>query len=426
VPGISGQVALSTPIKIASNNIWASGAPTRSLFTNSGIEIEASGVTVENMEIRPGDAMPGRTYEQRDAISVIRNASNIDNVLIRKNSISWATDENTATFEDPGTVRNVIFEDNIISEGLYYNLHPDVRHSMGCIIWTDRTTFRRNLFANNQNRNCLIKYTTNEWEFINNVVFNAGGTTPGANWLNQEYNALGTSVFGDIIGNLFVPGSGSALGSFGFYANPSPATGSKFFLSDNLGPTRPTTGDPEWNIANFSPTPYGSASRVVNITSNADIVPVATALPRIALNAGARAWDRNSTDTRIIRAVQTAAAITPTGTPNYSLYGGAYVDCVVNCGTPNPNATATPPYVQTQVPEGGYPVVPVATVAVDCVTGWPKTAPQVQTWLAAFEQTPTPTPTPTPTATPTPTITPGGPTLTPTPATGILLLGVGR
>lgn len=428
VPGISGRVELHTPIQIGSSNFWVSGAPARSMFTNSGVEINASNVILENMEIRPGDALPGAAFEFRDSVSVVRNGSNISNVTIRNNSISWSTDENVSTFEDPGLVSNVIFEDNIISEALYFSQHPEVRHSSGCIMWTDRTSFRRNLFANNQNRNCLIKYTANEWEFINNVVFNAGGTTPGANWLNQEYNALGTSVFADIIGNLFVPGSGSALGSFGFYANPAPATGSKFFLSDNLGPTRPTTGDPEWNIANFSPTPYGSASRVVNITSNADIVPVATALPKIAAEAGARAWARNSTDQRIISAVQTAAAITPTGTPNYSLYGGAYVDCVVGCATPNPNATATPPHVPTQAPEGGYPVIPVATVPVDCVTGWPKTAPEVQTWLAQFEATATPTPTAT--GTPTPTITPGGPTLTPTPTPAVkpdlLLLGVGR
>jgi len=122
----------------------------------------------------------------------------------------------------------------------------------------------------------------------------------------------------------------------------------------------------------------------------------------------------NSTDTRIIQAVQTAAAITPTGTPNYAMYGGAYVDCVVGCGTPNPSATATPPHVQTPVPEAGYPVVPVATVAVDCVTGWPKTEADVNTWLAQFEVTPTPSPTATNTATATSTNTPIPPTATAT------------
>lgn len=422
VAGISGRVALTTPISITSANMWVSGAPARSMMTNSGIKVKSSNVIVENMELRPGDANPGETPDQRDGILIERGSSDITNVTIRKNSISWAIDENASTYEDPGNVDDVIFEKNIISEGLYFSQQSDVRHSSGCIIWTDRTSFRWNMFANNQNRNCLMKYTSNEWEFINNVVFNAGGTTPGANWLNQEYNALGTSVFGDIISNLFVPGSGTALGSYGFYANPAPATGSKFYLSDNLGPTRPTTGDPEFAITNINPTPYGSGTRVVNITNNAEIVPIATVLPKVAAEAGARAWARNSTDLRIIQAVQTAAAITPTGTPNYSLYGGAYVDCVVGCQTPNPNATATPPHVPTQVPEGGYPVIAEATVAIDCSTGWPKTASEVNTWLAQFETTPTPTPTP--------TVTPGGPTLTPTPTPAVkpdlLLLGVGR
>lgn len=412
---VSGRLTLANDINVEAKKILSGqSAPGEGvLITNGGLFVEGSNVLIEHTEIRPGDEASGTSMDQRRSLTVYApNGETVEDVTIRNNSFSWAVDQNTSTGEGTGsTLRNILFQNNLIYEGLGESYHSDGEHSAGSLFGLDtgRTSIVGNLYASNRDRNPLLK-AGGIAELINNFIYNYG-PTQNSNVPRIEYNASKSNLL-DMIGNFCKAGPNSGSNFYCLYNDPLNGSTS-IYLLDNKGPTRTSDSDPESDIA-FNGSSGVSGSRVVNYTTSG-IIDSDNVLTSITANAGARPWNRLDVDTRIL-----GNALNGTGD---------HYDCVVTarCGVGD-----------IQVPEGGFPSRTATTRSITCDTDY--TVSEYETWAEQFETTPTPTPTATATntatptatatatATPTPTNTPL-PTNTPVPGSPALsrvtLLGVG-
>ena len=254
------------------------------------LHVVGDDVVIRGMKLRPGSG-PGQNLGVRDAISVGREDGTVRRVMIDGNSLAWAPDENAATWYD---VSDVSYTNNIIAEGLAV---PGTGNpSMGLLVGDGarRVTVARNLFANNTHRNPQVKGAT-EIEVVNNLVYNYGhngtATPPG----------LSEPISLHIVGNLYVPGADTVdrapvrLGEGAEH---------RYYLHDNLGPTRPHEDLPQDLIAGGDGT---EAIVTLPIFETSGITPFAAeaAAWRVPATAGARAQGLDPTDARIIDGVLT-------------------------------------------------------------------------------------------------------------------------
>jgi hypothetical protein len=148
--------------------------------------------------------------------------------------------------------------------------------------------FHGNLLAANNDRNIRWKYNTTG-EMINNVVFGWGGTTSWntTNISDLESKDIPTKL--DIIGNVFIPGPPGLATAYAVYSENTP-TGSRLFISDNIAPALTNVGSS-----------YRAATR---LWPGPTPIPAKDTLVSVLAKVGARPWDRNADDARIISGVQ--------------------------------------------------------------------------------------------------------------------------
>ncbi len=408
-PTVSGRIQLTSNLRPTSPYLYASAytAPAPGIMiTNSGWEIAASHVFVEGFEIRPGDATTGQSLSSRDAFTIGNPSSAINDIVIRNNSISWAIDGTIDTYLG-ATVDDVQIKNNIIAEALWHSNHPDIDecaggcfsgqdgkligHSTLSLIYPTVTNFVyvRNLIAHIQDRNPLWRMGA-DGEILNNFFHNLGDDVPSiSNMFNLErWTTVGPTLL-DVIGNKIQKLSTSAAIKYLGTSGGTIFAGTKIYVSDNYDSVRTSSGQSEWTISSIPESPFRSLTRVVSHDTTS-LVAASGLLTDLQTSVGARYWNRNSTDTRII-----ADAVNNTGTLK---------DCVENCD-------AEYGWTDIQVPEGGYPTRAENTRDAPCSGTY--TYEQIQSFLSSYTTDGAiNTPTPTPTATLTPT--PGGPTPTPT------------
>jgi len=241
------------------------------------ISIQADHVIIRGMRIRLGDGTSGS-----DALQINGNSSTIENVVIDHCSISWATDENTSTYEN---VEDITFSWNIISEGINANYH-----GMGMLIGQlngKRISIHHNLFAHNRERQPVIQKDT-ETEIVNNVVYN---------WQNKGTDVMAEALT-DIIGNYYKPGLNWNGSRKGVYFR---STNAQAYVESNIGPGRPTNTGNEWDVcegseSNSSPVSVVS-SNTINIHSPTD------AYAFVLEHAGATMPQRDPVDLRVVQDV---------------------------------------------------------------------------------------------------------------------------
>ncbi|NDW00156.1 hypothetical protein [Salipiger sp. PrR002] len=195
---VGGQIDLKDEIQI-NGDVTLAGqtAPGGITVTGARLRVVESNVIIRGMNVRPGDSDDGHDPDNRDGISVGKRGNVVENVIIDSNSISWAIDENTATWGAPS---NVTWSNNIIAEGLVNSSHSKGDHSMGMLIGDGSTNISiiGNLLASNDQRNAIVKDASENIEFINNVVYNYG---------RQGLEVYGGSLHA--IGNVMISGEDS-------------------------------------------------------------------------------------------------------------------------------------------------------------------------------------------------------------------------
>ncbi len=273
-----------------------------------GFDVRAHDVIIRHLRIRPGDVGEARgTGWGEDAISTV----SANNVIVDHCSLTWATDENLSasgprfTGETPddwrkGTSRNITFSNNIIAEGLADSTHPKFEHSKGSLIHDNVSNILiyGNLYAHNYERSALFKGGVHG-AMVNNFIYD-----PGARAIHYNLQALewGEVPFErgrmTLIGNVLRAGPSTDVGL------PMVMLGGEgsldLYMQDNIavdshGGSLPVLGKYTTSDAAIveSPTP-------LDLPDDLSIWPANIVEQKVLANAGARPWDRDGHDVRVL------------------------------------------------------------------------------------------------------------------------------
>ncbi len=303
----------------------------------AGISIHTHDVVIRHLRVRPGEAeQPKQGGWETDGISTTTGAHD---VIVDQCSISWATDENlTASGERfsgatpdawrAATSHRITFSNNLVAEGLSNSTHRKGEHSKGTLIHDNVTDAAvvRNLYLSNVERNPFFKggargVVVNNW--IQNPKKYAMKYTLVADEWGERPHQLGQMA---IVGNVFGYGPDTQPEVPLLFAS---GVGScEVFLADNrardaTGREVPLLGSKRELFLERPAAPVWPAG----VTP----LPVDQVRAFVAGNVGARPWERDSVDQRLLRE---------------ALAGGGRI-------------------VDDERAAGGYPVTPAAQAAFD-------------------------------------------------------------
>jgi hypothetical protein len=285
-----------------------------------GLSINAHDVIVRHLRVRVGEAeQPKRSGWEADGIVV--NATH--DVIVDHCSISWATDENLSasgprfqgrTLEAwrKNTSHRITFSHCIVAEALHDSTHGKGAHSMGSLLHDNTTDIAiiGNLYISNNARNPLFKAGA-RGAVINNFVHNPGSTgvaygLQAIEWLGHEW-VRGVLV---IAGNVVRQGPSTANGiKFARFRGPCDAYLKDNLLFDRKGTSLPT--DPVFtNQLNITSALYapGEFTELVEPPfwpPGLEMRPARETTEWVLAHAGARPWDRDVVDRRLVEEART-------------------------------------------------------------------------------------------------------------------------
>lgn len=273
----------------------------------TGIDVLTHDVIIRHIRVRTGSAgADKRSGWAPDAISMV----NAHNIIIDHCSLTWAVDENLSasgprfTGKTPDDWRNAVsrrvtFSNNLLAEGLARSTHPKGEHSKGSLIHDNVNDILivGNLYAHNYERNPLFKGGVRGM-VINNFIYNPGARAVHYNliaeeWHGREYqNGQMT-----LIGNVLRAGPSTPEDLAFFMLGGSGDV--EVFMEDNLAVDRlgnplPQMGRYTTSKAKVIPMPKPTLPVGVKVLRAVDVEDAVIA------NAGARPWDRDPIDARIV------------------------------------------------------------------------------------------------------------------------------
>lgn len=274
----------------------------------TGIDIATHDVVMRHIRVRTGvDGQPHLSGWEADALSTVA----AHHVIIDHCTFGWAIDENMSasgprfegkTPEDwrAGTSHDITFSYNLAAEGLANASHPKGEHSKGSLIHDNATNILiyRNIYAHNKERNPLLKGGVHA-VVANNLIYDPGERAIHYNlmaleWGEHPYQDGELSAVGNIVrgGVSTAPGLPFLMlggdGDLRYYAKDNLAV-------DRFGAPLPMFGR------------YGE-TRAKLVEENApptwwdglDIVPTRDLETKLLWTAGARPWDRDADDLRVL------------------------------------------------------------------------------------------------------------------------------
>jgi hypothetical protein len=278
------------------------------------LAIESHDVIVRHLRVRAGrDGAAARSGWEVDGITCWK----AHDVIVDHCSISWATDENLSASgprftggEDPkgwqeGTSHRITFSNNIVAEGLSNASHVKGEHSKGSLIHDNATQVLivGNLYAHNRERNQLFKGGV-EAVSVNNLIYDPGTRAmhyalnasewTGHTWRNGRLALVGNVVKGGASTDLRLPfliveGQGDldlyARDNLATYADGREMPASRVIPTEPLPKIRPLDRPPVW--------PEGFQA-----------IDARKVEDKVLANAGARPWDRDAVDRRIVQEVR--------------------------------------------------------------------------------------------------------------------------
>jgi pectate lyase len=265
-------------------------------------------IVIQHIRVRTGEAgHKKKSGWNEDGISTWSSY----NVVVDHCSCTWATDESLSAsgpqFNGGPTVddwrqhasHRITFSNCIIAEGLSHSTHAKGEHSKGTLIHDNATEVAiiGNLYANNVQRNPLLKGGV-QAVIVNNFIANPGQTAMhyglvGTEWGKHEYVTGKVSVVGNVME--YGPSTSKTPPLFRFgYTGPV-----EVYLEDNIAKDKSNRDVPMLGGDNL------------NLCKQVDQKPVwpegLRPLPAsqvkeyVAKNAGARPWNRDAIDERIVR-----------------------------------------------------------------------------------------------------------------------------
>ena len=273
----------------------------------TGIDVLTHDVIMQHIRIRTGSAGATKTSGWApDAISMV----NAHNIIIDHCSLTWAIDENLSasgprfTGDTPAEWRNAVsrrvtFSNNIIGEGLAKSTHPKGEHSKGSLIHdnVNEILIVGNLYAHNYERNPLFKGGARGM-VINNFIYNPGPRAVHYNLIPEEWH--GRSYQNGqmtLIGNVLRAGPSTPQDVAFFMLGGSGDV--EIFQEDNLAVDR--LGNPLPQIGRYTT----SKAKIISMPKpslpiNVKVLNSIEVEESVIANAGARPWDRDAIDARIV------------------------------------------------------------------------------------------------------------------------------
>lgn len=273
-----------------------------------GIEIRTHDVVVRHLRVRPGEAGAAKGSGQDfDAISTI----GAHDVVIDHCSLTWATDENLSasgprfvdggrTLEDfrAATSRRITFSNNLLAEGLAFSTHAKGEHSKGSLIHDNVRDILivGNLYAHNVERSPLFKGAV-RGAVLNNLIYDPGTRAVHYNliaqeWVDREYVIGEMQLLGNVmragpsttapIALLMVGGSGDL----------------RLHAKDNIAVDR--IGMPLPQLGRYTTAPIKIVEETWELPPGVELLPATAVQDAVVANAGARPWDRDDIDRRIV------------------------------------------------------------------------------------------------------------------------------
>ena len=273
----------------------------------TGIDVLAHDVILQHIRVRTGAAGVGkRGGWEPDAFSSVAAY----NVIVDHCSMTWAVDENLSasgprfTGKTPdewrqGTSHRITFSNNIIAEGLAHASHMKGEHSKGSLIHDNVSDILiiGNLYAHNYERSPLFKGGVHGM-VINNLIYDPGPRAVHYNLIPEEWSdhAYQNGQL-TLIGNVMRAGPSTPkdiaffmLGGSGdieIYEEDNVAV-------DRLGNSVPKTGRYTTSKATILPLSKPALPQGVTPLRAIDVQDA------VIRNAGARPWDRDPIDARIV------------------------------------------------------------------------------------------------------------------------------
>lgn len=278
-------------------------------FIRGGLQIATHDVVVRHIRVRPGEAGAAKhSGLDIDAISTVGGAYN---VIVDHCSLTWATDENLSAsgprFKGDGpdawrrnTSHRITFSNNLVAEGLANATHAKGEHSKGSLIHDNVTDILivGNLYAHNRERSPLFKGGV-RGAIVNNLIYNPGPKAIHYNLIAQEwgdhaYQRGQMSVVGNVLRGgpdtpadlplLMIGGSGDL----------------DYHLRDNIRVDWRGQPLPEVGRYTTAPITASALDQPPVWPAGLAVLPAAAVQDRVIAEAGARPWDRDPIDARIV------------------------------------------------------------------------------------------------------------------------------
>jgi hypothetical protein len=278
-----------------------------------GFGVSTHDVVMRHIRVRPGaDGAAKKSGWEVDGLST----SAAHNVIVDHCSFSWATDENLSASgprfdggEDVNawrqhTSRQITFSNNIVAECLSDSSHAKGEHSKGTLIHDNATQVLivRSLYAHNLERNQLFKGGAHAVS-VNNLIYDPGTrcmhyALNEEEWVGRRWEVGQLALVGNVVKGgastrpdlpfLIVEGQGDldlyARDNRAAYADgrPMPELG---IISNRNPKVRRLERAPLWPVG-------------------LPVLPTSAVEAAVLKNAGARPWDRDAVDRRIVDQVR--------------------------------------------------------------------------------------------------------------------------
>jgi len=283
-------------------------APSPVTLIRTGIDLHGHDVIISHLRIMTG-AMdkPHFSGWEPDAFSTVA----AHNVVIEHCSFLWAIDENMSasgprftgkTVQDwrAGTSHDVVFRENLAAEGLAFASHSKGEHSKGSLIHDNTTniSFYRNVWAHNVERAPLVKGGA-QVAMVNNIIYNPGHRAVHYNlmaleWAGHDYVTGEITAVGNVLrgGNQTDPGLPFLmLGGDGDLA---------FYGKDNRAVDRHGLALPMFGRYGETKAKLITSDKPLAKLDGYTILPSGDVETSVLNTVGARPWDRDPQDIRVL------------------------------------------------------------------------------------------------------------------------------
>jgi hypothetical protein len=310
VGGVIDLGAKTLTIKEPFVTIAGQTAPSPGItLIRGGVDLVAHDAILQHIRVRTGTA--GGSWRKGPEFDAFSTQGGAYNVVVDHCSFTWATDENMSasgprfTGNTPddwrqGASHNITYTNNIAAEGLAYAVHPKGEHSKGSLIHdnTSNILIYGNLYAHNYERNPLFKGGV-RGAIVNNFIFDPGQRALHYNLMANEWAGYAPQVGRmTVVGNVLRGGISTAEGLR--FLMIGGVGDLEYYGRDNLMVDR-------WGKKLEELGAYGATTaKIIPASKPLDWPEALTPLPAnqvetyVLLHAGARPWDRDHDDIRII------------------------------------------------------------------------------------------------------------------------------